>query len=203
MPPTKVPVVPSPAMLPNSKPHPSLFVSSPENYSPTVPRPQKINTAQVHNRLIALMAHTRRYAFKSESRLARDAGVSKSAVCRLINGHSSPSYTLVVALTRALEKQLCRVLDPREVVSTDGRYPTASVCALCGCKGCLPDAAYDEDNRLRPEYRHLQPGRWGVMTPAQAPNGRLQIVEIDVHDENQSHGRSPLKEVAISEEAHA
>lgn len=49
-------------------------------------KPTTIRTVRVHNRIAAVMAHTSRYAFKSESRLAADAGVSKSALNRLING---------------------------------------------------------------------------------------------------------------------
>jgi hypothetical protein len=123
----------------------------------------KVNTSQVHNRILALMAHTSGYAFKGESRLAKDAGVSKSAVCRLLNGQSSPSFALVSSITRALEPHLQRGLqghrlDPHELISLDGTYPTASA----GCKGCLPAEAYDEHNRLKPEFRDMRPGEWSL-----------------------------------------
>jgi DNA-binding phage protein len=131
-----------------------------------MPRPKKINTTQVHNRILALMAHTKRYAFKGETRLAADAGVSKSAICRLLNGHSSPSYALVAAVTRALEKHLGHALDPRDLISTDGTYPTPSACQLAGCKGCLPAEVYDENNQVKSEYQHLRPGQWTVASPA-------------------------------------
>jgi len=127
----------------------------------------KINTSPVHNRILALMAHTTRYAFKGESRLAKDAGVSKSAVCRLLNGQSSPSFALVSSITRALEPHLQRGLqgqrlDPHELISLDGTYPTASACQLAGCKGCLPAQAYDEHNDLRPEFLGIKPGQWSL-----------------------------------------
>ena len=127
----------------------------------------KVNTSQVHNRILALMAHTNRYAFKGESRLAHDAGVSKSAVCRLLNGQSSPSFALVSSITKALEPHLQRGLegrrlDPHELISLDGTYPTASACQLAGCKGCLPAEAYDEHNRLKPEFRDMKPGQWSL-----------------------------------------
>jgi len=112
------------------------------------------------------MAHTTRYAFKGESRLAADSGVSKSAVCRLINGQSSPSFALVCALTKALEQRLGKRLDPRELISFDGTYPTRSVCELAGCKGCLPKEAYDERETLRPEFRGIKPGQWSLNPPA-------------------------------------
>ena len=125
----------------------------------------KVNGSQVHNRILALMAHTTRYAFQGETRLANDAGVSKSAVSRLLTGQSSPSFALVVALTKALEKRLGHPIDPRDLISLDGSYPTASACELAGCKGCLPDKFYDEHNRLKPEYKDVKLGQWAVSIP--------------------------------------
>lgn len=93
-------------------------------------------------------------------RLADDAGISRAALNRLVHGVSSPSFAHVVALTQALEKALGRSLDPREVVSLDGVYPTVLVCELCGCRGCLPAQAYDEEDRIRPEFRDVKPGQW-------------------------------------------
>jgi hypothetical protein len=68
-----------------------------------------------------------------------------------------------MALTRALEEQLGKRIDPRELVSMDGTYPTASVCVLCGCTGCLPHQVWDEESdTIRPEYRHIQAGKWAL-----------------------------------------
>ena len=117
-------------------------------------------TVCVRNRIAAVMAHTSRYAFKSESRLAADAGISKSALNRLINGLSSPSFASVCAIIRALEAQIGRPIDPRELITFDGHYPTSSVCELVGCKGCLPDEAYDANEKIKAEYAHVRPGKW-------------------------------------------
>jgi len=139
----------------------------------------RINVRPVSNRISALMAHTTRYAFKGESRLATDAGVSKSAVSRLLNGQSSPSFALVSALTKAFSKRLNLLLDPHEMISFDGSYPTPSVCELCGCRGCLPSEAYDEENRLRPEWKDIQPGRWSVLPrPTSAGKTQHEIQEV-------------------------
>ncbi len=134
------------------------------NVMPRRSSPIKINVSQMHNRILALMAHTTRYAFKGGTRLAADAGVSKSAVCRLLNGQSSPSFALVLAVTKALEKHLRRPLDPRDLISLDGHYPTATACQLAGCKGCLPPEAYDENNVLKAEFKDVKPGEW-TLTP--------------------------------------
>lgn len=133
-----------------------------------------INTSQVHNRLLAFMAHTSRYAFDGGSRLAEDAGVSRSSVNRLLNGQCSPSFALVSAVTRALEKHLQgglqgKRLDPHELISLDGNYPTPSACELAGCKGCLPAEAYDEHNKLKPAFKGVKPGQWSVAPTVCSP----------------------------------
>ncbi len=112
----------------------------------------RINDYFTHNRVAQMMAHTTRYAFKSETRLARDAGVSKSAVSRLVQGHTSPSFALVTAITRALEKALGVPLDPREVVSTDGTYPTPSVCDLVGCRRCALHEVHPQSEIVAPRF---------------------------------------------------
>jgi hypothetical protein len=117
---------------------------------------------RVQNRILAIVAHTTRYAFKGQARLAADAGVSEATISRLVNGCSHPSYRLVYAVTRALEKAVGRPLSPDEIVSYGGSYPTPSVCLLVGCPGCLPDEAYDEDERLRPEFLGVGPGQWSL-----------------------------------------
>jgi transcriptional regulator with XRE-family HTH domain len=132
--------------------------------------PSKITRQPVHNRIMAVLAHIPRYAFQGETRLAKDSGVSKSAICRVVTGQSSPSFALVHAVTRALEKHLGRRIDPREIVSLDGSYPTESVCKLTGCRGCLPERAYDAEEVLRPEFKAVQPGRWsGSIAPRRQP----------------------------------
>ena len=137
----------------------------------------------VHNRIAAIMAHTTRYAFKGQVRLSKDARVSEAAISRLVNGCSHPSYRLVIAVTQALEKALGRPLPPNEVVSYSGSYPTPSVCRLAGCSGCMPDAAYDGDERLRPEFRGVRPGNWSLPGGVHSGNP-LQVSAIN-HKEEQ------------------
>ncbi len=123
-----------------------------------------------HNRIRAVLAHTNRYAFSGEARLARDAGLSRSAVSRFLSGKSNPSFALVMAITRALEQQLGKRIDPRELISLDGAYPTPSVCKLCCCRGCLPKEAYAADDTLKPEYQNVRSGEWSLRpSPKQIP----------------------------------
>lgn len=128
-----------------------------------------IHHQAITNRIGAVMSHITRYAFKGGTRLADDAGVSKSAVCRLLNGQSSPSYTLLHLILRALERHLGNTLDPREIVSLDGTYPTASVCRLTNCSGCLPAVAFDAEGNLKPEFKHLKPGQWSISHSTASP----------------------------------
>lgn len=112
------------------------------------------------NRLRAVMAHTTRYAFLGSARLAADAGVSKSALSRLMAGKSSPSFEVVQAITAAMERTLRRVVDPRDLIAENGRYPNGFVCNAVGCKGCLPENCYKPDGNRKEEFLHLKPGRW-------------------------------------------
>jgi transcriptional regulator with XRE-family HTH domain len=106
----------------------------------------------VHNRIQAVMAHTTRYAFKGQSRLAADVGVSRSTISRLVNGQTNPTFAIVLAVTRALERATHHPMDPRELISPDGTYPTPSACDLVGCRGCTPEDAYNDDNNLKASY---------------------------------------------------
>lgn len=106
------------------------------------------------------MEHIPRYSFMGATRLARDAGVSKSAVSRLMRGETSPSFAIVARLASALERASGIAIDPREIVSESGEWRVAFVCDLMGCKGCLPGAAYGSDDQVRPEWARILPGRW-------------------------------------------
>lgn len=101
-----------------------------------MPIPQSPIQRHISQRIHAVMAHTTRYAFDGVSRLAEDVGVSKSAIYRILQGKRSPSFSLMIAITQALEKELKRPIDPRELMTVSGQYPTPNVCDLCGCLGC-------------------------------------------------------------------
>lgn len=79
-------------------------------------------------------AHTSRYAFMPQARLARDAGVSKSAVSRLVLRQCVPSYPTVAKVAAALERELGRPVDPRDVVSLTPVYSTPTACDLPAAK---------------------------------------------------------------------
>lgn len=108
------------------------------------------------------MVHTSRYAFQGRARLAADAGVSRSTISRLLNRRTSPSFVVVRAVTAALERHLRRPLDPRDLISHSGMYPTRSCCDLAGCPGCLPDEAYDSDGNRQPGWENARPGDWSL-----------------------------------------
>lgn len=112
------------------------------------------------NRVSDVMAHTTRYAFKGVARLARDAGVSPSAVSRLINGRMNPSFLMVARIADALERELGFRIDPRELVAEGGRFPTRHACELARCRGCLPECATDEFGDVKRAFYGVEPGGW-------------------------------------------
>lgn len=117
--------------------------------------------AAIQNRIHAIMAHVPRYSIEGQCRLAADTGFSRSAICRLVRGKSSPSYRIAQAVTDALSNRLGVPLDLREVFTTDGTYPTPCACDLTpDCRGCYPEAAYDSSGTMLPEYRRMNPGDW-------------------------------------------
>lgn len=113
-----------------------------------------------HNRLAAVMAHTNRYSFCGRSRLAKDSGVSKATISRLLAGCGRPSFRVMADITQAIERELRRKIDSRELFSTDGNYPTAFVCSLAACHGCLPEWALSKDGEPLTEFGDLKPGYW-------------------------------------------
>jgi hypothetical protein len=115
------------------------------------------------------MDHIGYLSFQGTVRLARESGVSHSVISRMIHGKTSASFPVIVAVTKALEKRLGRHIDPREILSFDGRYPTQNVCTLCGCRGCLPVDYYTADDVLKPEYRGVKSGNWSGTEAATRP----------------------------------
>jgi transcriptional regulator with XRE-family HTH domain len=106
------------------------------------------------------MLHIKRYSSQSVARLAEDSGISRSEVSRLLRGRVNPSYVIVERIHLCLEKHAGRRLKLREVVSESGKYPTAYVCNLMKCKGCLPAYAFDQDGDRLPAYRDWKGGQW-------------------------------------------
>jgi hypothetical protein len=139
----------------------------------TTPRPTNppVSTGaswSPQNRLLAVLMHVPYYSIEGPARVAADAGVARSTVCRLIRGQSLPSFRLMWQVAAAIEKRLGNPVDPRDLFTFDGRYPTASVCTLCGCRGCLPDHFYNDEDELKTEYEHVRSGEWSL-NPAYLP----------------------------------
>lgn len=127
-----------------------------------------LRAPRLHNRLPLVLAHTCRYAFEGQARLARDVGVSRSTVSRLIGGRTRPHPALMRRVTEALAVALGRPLTSRELFSPDGTYPTRSGCVLCHCPGCLPEYAFDRFCERRPAYAAMEPGDWTLAPAAES-----------------------------------
>jgi len=92
-----------------------------------------------HNRVGAIMLHLTRYnSGATTSRLAAHAGLSKSTVSKLIHGKTNPLYVTAHRVVKCLEAAAGRRLKYDEVFSISGAYPTAFVCTLMRCPGCIP-----------------------------------------------------------------
>lgn len=126
-----------------------------------------LRAPHLSNRLAMLLAHTSRYAFEGQARLARDVGVSRSTVSRLMRGKTKPNASLVRKVTEALGIVLNGPLSPRDVFSPDGTYPTPSGCELCHCPGCIPEYAFDRFGERRDACLSMQPGDW-TLSPQSA-----------------------------------
>jgi DNA-binding XRE family transcriptional regulator len=123
----------------------------------------------VQNRVQVFLVHIPRLSICGQARLAAEAGVSRSTISRLVGGRINPSYRLARSVTSVLERMLGKPLDMRDVFSTDGTYLSPSGCALCGCGGCLPEAAWGEDGTLKPAWQDARPGDWSLTRPAEYP----------------------------------
>lgn len=120
------------------------------------------NTAfgPVINRLGDLMMHSTRYSVHGSTRLAFDAGTSVATVSRFIRGKQNPTHALMSKLADALEKDFGFRIDPRDIASLWGQFPTRFCCDVVGCRGCLPDRAYDADGNRLKSWEEVKPGAW-------------------------------------------
>lgn len=122
-------------------------------FSRPLPHPTRrlpINHVLVDNRIQDFLEHSTRFAFNEKSRLAHSTRISNSAINRLLHAASSPSYATIIRITEILEKEFKRKINPREIATITGKYPTPSVCDLLGCKGCTPEDAWNDDVLLIP-----------------------------------------------------
>lgn len=121
---------------------------SPQAFGPVVPRVRDV------------LAHIPIYSGRSITQLAEDAGVSKSAISRLLNKEHNPSFAVVARVANAIERRTGRRIDLRDLVAEDGDYPTSFVCRVVGCTGCIPEAAFDEFGDRKQAFADVTPGRW-------------------------------------------
>lgn len=131
-----------------------------EMFSPNRSVSAATPTAKHHNRVLAIMIHLPRYWSRGAAQLARDIGVSKSTISRLVRGKSHPLYRTACKIVKCLQQELGRPLTHDEVFSDSGLYPTQFVCDLVNCPGCSDDRFFDLDSCRRAGCQHLERGRW-------------------------------------------
>jgi hypothetical protein len=99
-------------------------------------------TSPIHNRIMPVMSHCNWYLIDGASRLAIDAGYSRSTVWRLLTGQLSPSFALAWAVTNALRRRMKAKLEISDLFSVDGQYRKPSFCKAAGCPGCYLEKAF-------------------------------------------------------------
>jgi len=120
------------------------------------------------------MLHINWYLSSGRARLAAEAGVSRSSLSRVLSGQRGPSFSFAWKVTQAVERRLTRLwkgtgregtrLDPCELFSLDGSYPTPAVCALCGCPGCRVGRTWEQEQARRWEQQQAGHGHSGPGT---------------------------------------
>ncbi len=117
------------------------------------------------NRALYVLIHVPWYGFEGQRRLADDAGVAGSTISRILRGINIPRHIVQENIADAFSMRLGLPVPSREIFSPDGTYPTLSCCQLCGCSGCFPPWAWDEDtDELLPEWENATPGLWSLGT---------------------------------------
>lgn len=129
-----------------------------ENGAMKQPPPQAFGPGV--NRIVDVISHTSRYGFKGVGRLARDAGVSPSTLSKIMNGKINPSFMMVARIAGAIERELGRKIDLRDIFAEHGEFPTRYTCDLAACRGCLPECATDEYGNTKRAFEGVRPGKW-------------------------------------------
>jgi transcriptional regulator with XRE-family HTH domain len=135
--------------------------------------PHPSGSSPVHTQLAAVMQHIPEYQFRGLSRLARDAGLSKATLSRLLSGKHEPSYRTVYRVTEAIERRLKRPLDPRDLIGETFAF-RYTACELCGCRGCIPAEAYDANEEVISTFRGVQSGEWSAFDIQKAREGGVR-----------------------------
>jgi transcriptional regulator with XRE-family HTH domain len=83
-------------------------------------RKEVIRMRVIVNRVPELFAQVEEYWFHGpQTKLARDAGVSKSQISRILHSQPNPSYYCICRIVTVLEQKLGVKLDPREVYQVE------------------------------------------------------------------------------------
>jgi len=112
------------------------------------------------NRISDLMDHTTRYSIDGVLRLAEDTGLSRKSLYRVLRSEVNPSFFMVARIATALERELKRPIDPRDLLAEHGEFLTRFACDLSGCRGCLPEVATDEFGDRKKAFAEIEAGAW-------------------------------------------
>ena len=138
-----------------STPLPNNQASVPDNQNALAAKPC------IHNRLEEVVCHSNWFLQCPRARLAHASGVSRATMLRLFAHQITPTFPVIWKITRAVEKHFAqeldgKPLDPRELFSLDGAYPTPSACTLIGCPGCKTAHAIRQKQAYRQQAQRQQ-----------------------------------------------
>ena len=64
--------------------------------------------------------------------LARETGLPRVTLCRIIKGAVCPDFVTVAIITEAIERRIGKRLDPRELIAFNGEFLTPNLDDLLG-----------------------------------------------------------------------
>ena len=85
-----------------------------------------------YNRISEILKLLAARGLTTEAQLADMCGMSRSELNRVRRGLCTPSFAVMAAITKVLERYCGRRIDPRDILNFDGNFPTASLHVLLG-----------------------------------------------------------------------
>jgi len=108
-----------------------------------------------HNRISEFLTYIDR-SNDAHFSLARETGLPRVTLCRIIDGSVCPDFLTVAIITEAIERRLGKRLDPRELVAFNGEYLTPDLDELlCDTKEDAANAASLPSNSWANQARGL------------------------------------------------
>src|SRR5436190_13643119 len=98
------------------------------------------------NRFVAVLAHVDSYQGRYAGRLAKETGIKRDTLRRILMGKREPEHLSALSVWQAICRATGRDIPLNElIVSADEEFPTKYPCDLFNCR-CYPPWAHDKNN---------------------------------------------------------